>query len=243
MLVFASYREADNLRNILRSLSKHLGSTTLVVVADDTGEDYRRQLEDFCHSAMADSMASVVFNYSDTKSGRGAAVRRAFEWAFNAYPDARYFMEMDSDGSHSAQDIVSLMRSQSQADLLIGSRYLTDSRIVGWPVQRRVFSKLLNLVIPALLGVRAKDLTNGLRRYSRDSVEIILRHPPQNSGFIYLSEVAMLVTFNGLSIEEIPITFTDRDLGESTVTSSEIKASLQGILSLISKRMGMVFDR
>jgi len=53
----------------------------------------------------------------------------------------------------------------------------------------------------------------------------------------------MLVTFNGLSIEEIPITFTDRDLGESTVTSSEIKASLQGILSLISKRMGMVFDR
>ena len=87
-------------------------------------------------------------------------------------------------------------------------------------------------MIPFILGIGVKDITNGLRRYSISAVNQILDVPAHNSGFIYLSEQAFLIHKNKLNIGEIPTEFVNRSLGESTVTWREILNSILGIAEL-----------
>jgi dolichol-phosphate mannosyltransferase len=152
------------------------------------------------------------------------------------FPHLVHFIECDADGSHRVVDIIKVRDLESHGDLLIGSRYLPESKIVGWPMTRRVFSYLLNISIPCLMKVRVSDVTNGLRRYSITAVDAILAKEPINKGFIYLSEQALILRNQGYVLDEVPIIFVDRTLGKSTVTWREIVASLKGISDLFFSR-------
>jgi len=83
-----------------------------------------------------------------------------------------------------------------------------------------------------MLRVPVRDITNGLRRYSPQAIDYILKVKQLNTGFTYLSEQIFIVNKNGLSILELPIIFTDRVSGKSTVTYKEIFNSIKGILLL-----------
>jgi hypothetical protein len=83
-----------------------------------------------------------------------------------------------------------------------------------------------------MLNVPIKDITNGLRRYTPQSLRKILLQEPINSGFTYLSEQAFVIHASKLKIDEIPIMFVERIAGQSTVTWKEILNSLRGILFL-----------
>lgn len=235
-LVFASYFEAPNLSELLGELTGELDASTVVVIADDSGPDYRAELENVCRTALKGSKASLAFNYADIKSGRGGAIRRSFADLYAQYPDLNWFVEADSDGSHRAPDILTVLRGAGTADLLIGSRYIRSSKIIGWPLSRRALSRVLNWTIPKLLRVRAHDLTNGLRGYTRRAVEVIITEPPRNAGFIYLSEVAELLARRDMNIVETPITFNNRIHGTSTVGWAELTASLRGLTQLLLSR-------
>jgi dolichol-phosphate mannosyltransferase len=82
--------------------------------------------------------------------------------------------------------------------------------------------------------VPVSDITNGLRRYSSVAIDRILATKQENSGFIYLSEQAIIVKNANLTIAEIPIVFVDRTLGKSTVTWREISSSLLGVAKLFA---------
>lgn len=236
VLVFAAYNETPNLREILAELSPKLSAETLVIIADDSGPTTRAELEQVCREAMVEGSATINFSYSDTKAGRGAAVRRSFNSVRDQFPEVEWFVEADSDGSHRPEDILEVLSRSEMADLVIGSRYVQGSQIIGWPVSRRALSKVLNTFIPIFLRVDAKDLTNGLRGYSTRAVDVILSKTPQNSGFIYLSEVAQEISKSGLTIDEVPIIFNNRVHGSSTVGWSELSSSLWGVLKLVSPK-------
>jgi dolichol-phosphate mannosyltransferase len=156
------------------------------------------------------------------------------EQALTLFPSLEFVVECDADGSHRPVDILRVKESEVEADLLVGSRYLSESKIQGWPLSRRIFSRLLNFIIPRVLQIDIKDITNGLRRYSIDAVNEITAQPPANKGFIYLSEQALVINDQGLQIEELPIVFIDRTQGVSTVTWREIIASMRGVLGLVA---------
>jgi dolichol-phosphate mannosyltransferase len=120
--------------------------------------------------------------------------------------------------------------------MLIGSRYLKESAIVNWPLLRRIFSKILNSLIPVLLNINVTDITNGLRRYNNQSVDLILNFKQLSFGFTYLSEQALIVRAKNLKILEIPITFINRSRGNSTVGLKEIYSSIQGVFLLLKKK-------
>lgn len=236
-LVLASFREAPNLELLLSALAPRLHKSALVIVSDDSGANYRPTLEEACARAMTKSEAQICFSYSDNKSGRGAAVRRAFELIHKKSNDAEKYLEADSDGSHRADDIIQILQQDSEADLIIGSRYSPGSKISGWPLGRRIFSRLLNWTIPTILGVPSNDLTNGLRRYSPAAVAALLSKEPKNSGFIYLSETAYHIARSQLKIQDTPIHFENRMFGSSTVGRVEILMSVKGLLQLIILRL------
>lgn len=232
-IIIPSYNETLALPELLREIKVGLSSDDAIIVMDDSQKEVSTQIQQKCHEAIQGSKCKFIFNNSGNKSGRGAAVRRGMIIALDNFPDLEAIVECDADGSHRARDILKIKDSLDRADLLVGSRYLKSSEIVGWPISRRLFSWLLNKTIPRLTKVHLRDITNGLRRYTKRAVLEILSEHQVNKGFIYLSEQAIVISNSGLVISEEPIIFVDRTQGTSTVTWREISNSLYGIFRLI----------
>jgi dolichol-phosphate mannosyltransferase len=237
LIVVASYNELEALPILISQLSPNLNQNQVLIVADDSPMSIREELILKCNQHFKSNNSKLDFTFASSKGGRGAAIYRGIKFGYDIYGSFDQVIECDSDGSHRAEDIIRVLNSESTADLLIGSRYLTESKIIGWPISRIIFSRILNLMIPKLLKVSCKDITNGLRRYSSTAIKVILESKPKNNGFIYLSEQARLISKSNLTIGEIPIIFENRIAGESTVGIKEILDSLSGVLKLlISKK-------
>jgi dolichol-phosphate mannosyltransferase len=233
VIIIPSYNETLALPELLRELKSGLTDQDALIVMDDSPKEISLEVESKCREAIRNSEFDFKFYNSDLKSGRGAAVRRGMSIALTEFPNVRKILECDADGSHRSEDILKIKNSLSEADLIVGSRYLKSSKIVGWPASRRIFSWSLNKTIPRLTGVNLRDITNGLRRYSKGAVVEILSEDQANKGFIYLSEQAIIISRASMVISEEPITFVDRTLGSSTVTWREVSSSLIGILKLV----------
>ena len=232
-IVIPSYKETLALPRLLKELSNSLDSYDIVLVVDDSPKEISDHLKQACLDSLADSSCHFMFIQNEVKKGRGAAVRKGMQSVLTLYPSLEYVLECDADGSHTPSDIVSVLRYNNDCDLLVGSRYVEGSEIQGWPLSRRIFSWILNKIIPRVTQVPLNDITNGLRRYSTKAVSEILRSPQQNQGFIYLTEQAILVDRALLSVAETPITFIDRTIGQSTVTWREILKSLAGVSKIV----------
>ncbi len=233
-LIFPTYREFESLKVLLSSIVPELTESDAVVICDDTGEEFEEMISRDVSEVFKESKCRVFFSFARSKSGRGAAVFRGMELSTQTFPNLKFILESDSDGSHRSLDIIRILRSED-ADFRIGSRYLKESKIIGWPLSRRFFSSLLNKVIPKILNLDCTDATNGLRRYSVACVQVLLARGITNTGFIYLSEQAVILNREGYKISEIPITFVNRTHGESSVGLSEIRDSIFGILSILRK--------
>ena len=233
VIAIPAYNERETLPIIVKELSLFLSKKDAILIMDDSPSQVHAETKSAVTAAAKNLKCLVFFLHNNGKSGRGAAVRRAMKISVENFPNMKYFIECDADGSHQVADIIKLKSSEIVCDLLVGSRYLVESKIIGWTLQRRVFSKILNSVIPFLLKVPVKDITNGLRRYTPYALSQILLQEPINKGFTYLSEQAFVVHSSQLKIAEIPIIFVERVAGRSTVTWREILNSLRGILYLV----------
>ena len=233
VIAIPSYNEVTSLPILIKELSLVLNSDDAVLILDDSPLDNQEKIKSLVTNSFSDSKGMLLFLNSDKKLGRGSAVRRGMQFCKRDFPNFKYFIECDADGSHQVLDIVKVRDHESQVDLLIGSRYLKESQIIGWSLQRKIFSRLLNFIIPRLLHIPVKDITNGLRRYSPRTIDYILKINPINNGFTYLSEQLLIAHSKGLSTLELPIVFIDRVSGKSTVTYKEIINSIKGILLLL----------
>jgi dolichol-phosphate mannosyltransferase len=217
---------------LIEKIKFRLDPTDALVIAEDSPLEIFQQIQNLCTKAMSGSPAKLLFTHNQFKSGRGAAVRRGMIEAVKTFPNLVHVIECDGDGSHNPDDILKLKTFTKQTDLLIVSRYLKQSKIVGWPFARRFFSKILNLLIPKMLSIEFSDITNGLRRYSLRSVKSIIEAVPKTVGFIYLSETAQIINQKNFEIQEIPTIFVNRTKGKSTVTHRELLEALIGICQL-----------
>jgi len=233
VVAIPAYNESATLPIIVKELSLSLSEKDAILILDDSTFQIHTETQSAVTSAVNNPKCLVFFSHHNGKSGRGAAVRRGMALSIEKFPKLKYFIECDADGSHQVVDIAKLKSSDIVCDLLVGSRYIKESRIIGWPISRRVFSKILNSIIPFMLNVPLKDITNGLRRYTPQALQQILLHEPINTGFTYLSEQAFVIHVNQLKINEIPIIFVERIAGHSTVTWKEIFNSLRGITFLL----------
>jgi dolichol-phosphate mannosyltransferase len=236
VIVVPAYKEYEVLPIFLKELFEYVDEDTHVLVADDSPKEEWERIINACELAVGSKSMQLSFTFSESRSGRGGAVRRAFEKASTEFPAAKRFLECDADGSHQPVDIARLLRSKNETNVIIGSRYLNKSEIIGWPISRRIFSRLLNILIPRLWNFKIKDVTNGLRSYDAVSVSTLLAKEQQNVGFIYLTEQMIHLKAAGLSFSEIPIRFVNRTIGKSTVGYSEVLNSLVGLGRLFFSR-------
>ena len=113
----------------------------------------------------------------------------------------------------------------------MGSRY-PDGTIIGWPIGRRIFSFLANLLARTLISWSIADYTNGYRFYSKKAASYMCQISQKYKGYIYLSETLTYFLKKEYTIFSFPIVFVNRERGKSNTNIKEILSAFTGILSI-----------
>lgn len=237
VVIIAAYNESENLPYQLQEIFSLFHENIVILIMDDSGSEEFMRTESKLSDLPQNMQVRISHIGSAFRSGRGAAVKRGMKIALEKFPNLEFIIESDADGSHRAEDIFSLSNADHDVAVLVGSRYLDASKIEGWTTTRRLLSRVLNYAIPRILGLPIGDVTNGLRRYSRNAVEALLENDSVSTGFIYLTEQMKLLQSQGFSIMEVPTIFKERRAGVSTVTLRELRLSALGLINIIRKNL------
>lgn len=225
-IVIPAYNEKENILKLIKGIRKYL-NCIILIVDDSKDKDVKKILS-------KNNIKNLKYFNRGKKSGRGSAVLFGFKKLIKKQKIS-CFIEMDADLSHSPTELrrnISFFYKNS-LDLLIGSRYLNESKIINWPLSRRVLSKLSNILARKLLGVPIKDYTNGYRFYSKNAARtVITKCNRTGGGFIILSEIILVLWKKGYKISEIRSIFRNRIRGESSVNIKLIFESLVGLFRL-----------
>ena len=192
-----------------------------VLVVDDGSPDGTGELAD--KLAADDSRVRVL--HRAAKAGLGAAYLAGFAVALQG--EHRVVVEMDADGSQAPEQLDRLLDAiDAGADLVIGSRYVNGGVVRNWPRRRMVLSRTANGYSRILLGVDVHDITAGYRAYRREVLEKIDLAAVDSKGYCFQIDLTWRTINNGFTVTEVPITFTERELGQSKMSGSNIREAL-----------------
>lgn len=210
-IVVPTYNESGNIQNLLQAVSKTLGGYDyeIIVVDDNSPDGTARIVQD---RATEDYRIKLLVRSG--KLGLGSAILDGFRMA-----KGNYFLMIDADLSHRPEDIKRLIDSRKGADIVIGSRYIKGGKIVGWPMKRKIISRVAIGLVKLFFNLSVKDPVSGFALYRK---EIFMRLDGRLKPIGYKLLLEILVKSPGVTVNEIPITFINRKAGETKLSLDEI---------------------
>ncbi len=231
LVVIPTYNERDNIEPIIKRLQAALPKAHALVV-DDGSPDGTGEIAD----KLAASDERVHVMHRTEKAGLGAAYVAGFHWGLEK--GYAVLVEMDADGSHSPEDLPRMLDALTDADLVIGSRYVPGGKVVNWPKRRYFFSWGANFYTRIALGAKVKDITAGFRAYRREVLEKIKLDTVASRGYCFQIDLAWRTIESGFTVVEVPITFTERITGHSKMTGDVVREALFRVTKWGLRRRG-----
>jgi dolichol-phosphate mannosyltransferase len=213
LVIIPTYNERDNIGPIIDRVRAAVPDADVVVV-DDASPDGTGPLVD----ALAQNDGKVRVLHRTEKTGLGAAYVAAFDWGLAGGYDV--LVEMDADGSHAPEQLPRLLAALDHADLVLGSRWVPGGAVVNWPRHRELLSRGANLYARLALGIELRDATAGYRAYGRQVLEGIDYAAAASEGYCFQVDLAWRAVRNDFRVAEVPITFAERERGESKMSGS-----------------------
>jgi dolichol-phosphate mannosyltransferase len=136
---------------------------------------------------------------------------------------------MDADGSHQPEQLPARLAALEDADLVIGARWVRGGSVVNWPLHRKALSVGANLYTRALLGMPVHDATAGFRAYRASALHTIGLEHVASQGYCFQVDLTQRAVRAGLRVVEVPITFVEREVGDSKMSGDIMRESLQRI--------------
>jgi dolichol-phosphate mannosyltransferase len=219
LAVIPTYNERDNIGPILERLLNSVPEIHALVVDDDSPDGTGKIADEL---AAGDGRVHVL--HRPGKAGLGAAYIAGFEWALASGYDV--VIEMDADGSHPPEQLPRLLTALRDADLVLGSRYVPGGAVVNWPISRELLSRGGNAYTRLMLGLDLRDATGGYRAYRRETLEAVDYRNVASQGYCFQVDLARRVVRAGFRVREVPITFVERERGESKMSGSIVREAL-----------------
>jgi dolichol-phosphate mannosyltransferase len=219
LVIVPTYNEIENLSVIAGRLHAAVPDAHLLVV-DDASPDGT--------GALADTLAAegdwVHVLHRTGKEGLGAAYLAGFAWAREHGYDV--VVEMDADGSHAPEQLPTMLAALEDADLVLGSRWVEGGRVVNWPKSREILSRGGNAYTRLVLGLPLRDATGGYRAYRREKLDEVLSGSVASQGYCFQVDLAWQMWRAGHRVVEVPITFVERERGESKMSRAIVVEAL-----------------
>ena len=223
--VLPCYNEFENIFILIKQIKKIFNNCLIVVIDDSTTNEIKNKIIKY---------RKIKYYKRKAKSGRGSAVIFGMKKILEE-SKIDLIVEMDTDLSSHPKELPKNIKNfkKKNLDLLVMSRYLKGSKIINWPLKRRLFSFLSNKLAKFLLGVNVSDYTMGYRIYSKAATKHVVNNCGKiGDGFIVLSEILAELNSNNFKIEDTKTTFINREKGDSTVNIKLIYESLIGIFKI-----------
>jgi glycosyltransferase involved in cell wall biosynthesis len=235
-----AYNEEKNIAGIIQKLSE-IADT--IIVCNDGSTDNTGKI--------AEKMGAIVITH-DRNLGYGGAIRSLFLKAREL--DSDILVTLDSDGQHRISDVLPVADPiiKNQADLVIGSRFLTENQ-EDMPKYRKIGIKMITTLANSSLENSVSDSQSGFRAYGKN---ILSNITPSESGMGVSNEFLMIVIIKGFKIAVVPIfvsyegdTSTQNPISHgASVTLSTLKfisidhpLKFYGIPGLVFLVIGLIF--
>ena len=228
IVVVPTYNERENIANLVHAIRK-LPDPPQVLIVDDNSPDGTGAIAD----ELSRTYAGEVFAFHrPAKEGLGRAYLAAFRHVLQNFSH-EFILQMDSDFSHEPSYIPEFLKAIGNADLVIGSRYLTGVNVVNWDFKRLLLSKFASVYVRTITGMPFSDLTGGFRCWRREALEALPFDRIFSTGYVFMVETAYRTwKERRFRISEIPIIFYERNLGRSKISLAIIFEAFWGVIRL-----------
>lgn len=232
LVIVPTFNERDNLPVLMNGL---LGLPDVrVMVVDDASPDGTGDIAEAMHRAHPDRVSVL---HRTERPGLGRSYIDGIKLALQQTPDV--ICQMDADLSHDPKHLPDLIAATVRADVAIGSRYIPGGAIVNWPAKRRTLSRFANAYIRLVTHLQPHDCTSGYRCWRREALATLPLDHFTSDGYSFLVEMLFSASRAGCRFAEVPITFVERRLGESKLTSAVLIESAITPWRLITTRDGV----
>jgi dolichol-phosphate mannosyltransferase len=222
LVVMPTYNERESLAGVLDRLRRAVPDGHVLVVDDDSPDGTGRLAD-----TIAAGDAAVHVLHRPAKAGLGAAYLAGFGWGLDAGFDV--LVEMDADGSHAPEQLPRLLDALSDADLVLGSRYVPGGGVVDWPRRRELLSRGGNTYTRLALGLPLRDSTGGYRAFRAATLRKLDLSGVASAGYCFQVDLAWRTVRAGLRVVEVPITFTERTTGVSKMSRDIVAEALVSV--------------
>jgi len=222
LVIIPTYNEADNVRDLVPEI-RRLAPTSDILVVDDHSPD-----------GTADAVATLQEAYPgkvhllerDGAPGLGKAYVAGFRHGLAGDHDR--FVQMDADFSHRPRDLVKLLEASSPGniDFVVGSRWVEGGGTLNWGRGRRVLSRGGSVYSRWVLGYPLGDWTGGFNLWKRRALEMLDLDSITSEGYSFQIELKYRALRQSLVPAEVPITFMERRVGESKMSTRIVVEAL-----------------
>ena len=234
LICIPTYNERESLPGMLDRTRAAVPEVDILVI-DDNSPDGTGAYAD--ERAADDSQIHVM--HRAAKEGLGRAYLAGFEWAIDR--GYTHVCEMDADGSHRPEHLPELLERADEPDkpdLVIGSRWVDGGEVVNWPKHREVLSRAGNLYIKLWLDLPAQDATAGFRVFRTDTLKKLDFSTIESKGYFFQVDMTLKMRDLGAKIVEVPISFVEREIGDSKMSGNIIQEAFIRATKLGMKRRG-----
>jgi len=229
LIIIPTYNEKENISPIIHKVISTSSHVNILVVDDGSPDGTAQIVKDLQKNEFPNRLHLLE---RKGKLGLGTAYIAGFRYALkNGY---KYVIEMDADFSHNPLDLPKLYNACADrgADLSLGSRYKNGVNVVNWPMHRVLMSFFASKYVRFITGLPLNDATAGFVCYKREVLESLNLDKIKFIGYAFQVEMKFKAWKKGFKIEEVPIIFTDRTVGESKMSVRIFREAFFGVIDL-----------
>ncbi len=225
VVIIPTYNERENAERMTRKVMS-LDKDFHILFVDDGSPD---GTADIIKGLMSEFPGRIFIEERKGKLGLGTAYIHGFKWAIAKKYD--YIFEMDCDFSHDPNDLIRLYNACAidGADFSIGSRYTKGGKVKDWPLNRILMSYFASIYVRMILWINIKDTTAGFKCYRRKVLESLDLDANSFKGYAFQILMKYAALRKGFKAKEVPITFVDREYGDSKMSTSIFKEAFVGV--------------
>ena len=226
VVIIPTYNEIENIERMIRKVFS-ISDFNILIIDDNSPDGTAAKVKD-----LQNEFTNRLFiEERPGKLGLGTAYIQGFKWAIHRKYE--YIFEMDADFSHDPNDLLRLKKAcMNGADVAIGSRYKTGVNVVNWPMGRVLMSYFASAYVRLITGLPIMDTTAGFKCYRKRVLENIDLDRVKLKGYAFQIEMKFTAWKMGFVVEEVPIIFTDRRVGQSKMSGGIFNEALWGVIKL-----------
>ncbi|MCE9643655.1 polyprenol monophosphomannose synthase [Candidatus Parcubacteria bacterium] len=221
VIVIPTYNEAENIVKIIPHVREFLPEVDILVVDDNspdgTGNIVRSMMSTDAHLELLSRQG---------KEGLGKAYLNAFEEVMKD-PSVEWIQMLDADFSHDPKYLPGMMALRQEADMIIGSRYVSGGGTVGWVFWRRLLSRWANFYCRVITEMPVNDTTAGFILMRKSFMREAHLERIRTRGHGFMMELKYRLWKKGARIIEVPVLLEDRHAGKSKMSKGVILEGLK----------------